>query len=160
MDGIYLLLGTNLGDRAANLAHCKNNITHQIGDITRMSSIYESDAWGITDQPGFLNQVIGVETILSPMQLLDAIGNIEDELGRIRKRKWGERIIDIDILYFHDKVVATKRLKIPHPQIQHRRFTLAPLAEIIPQSIHPVLQKSQQALLEACVDDLTVRRLL
>ena len=100
MQGIYILLGTNLGDRAKNLAQAKN-LAGQAGvRVVRESAVYETAAWGVEDQPGFLNQVVEVITNLAPHALLDQLLAIEQEMGRIRERKWGERLIDLDILYF------------------------------------------------------------
>ncbi len=156
MDGIYLLLGTNLGDREANLRTSKSMIVENIGEIVVFSSIYETAAWGIKSQPGFLNQVIGVHTEAPPEILLDKVLWIESDMGRIRKDKWGPRLIDIDILYYNDLIIDSPRLTIPHPQIQYRNFTLTPLAEIIPASMHPLLKKSQQELLKSSVDGTEV----
>lgn len=153
---IYILLGTNLGDRQANLSTAKTQILQKIGPILTESKIYETAAWGLTDQPNFLNQVIEIETKLSPSVLLKTILAIEKKMGRIRTQKWGERLIDIDILYFGKEVINQENLKIPHPYLQERRFTLVPLAEVAPEFKHPVLLKSNNELLEICTDNSNV----
>ncbi|WMN07113.1 2-amino-4-hydroxy-6-hydroxymethyldihydropteridine diphosphokinase [Marivirga arenosa] len=156
MEGIYLLLGSNLGDRAKILMDAiellrKNNIK-----VIQQSSVYETAAWGKTDQQSFLNQVVLVESDKQPKQLLDLLLRIELDLGRVRKEKWGERLIDIDILYYNSEVVKEDDLIIPHPGIPDRKFTLIPLAELSPDGIHPVLKMTQSELLSNCDDDLDV----
>ncbi len=158
MEEIYLLLGTNLGDRMANLQRAKELMVPKMITVIRESSVYETAAWGIEDQPSFLNQVLRVDFIKSPQRLLEGILEIEEEMGRVREEKWGSRLIDIDILYFGDRVVAEKDLKIPHPEIQNRRFTILPLLEIAPNFEHPVLKTSHQELLNKTPDDLEVKR--
>lgn len=153
---IYILLGTNLGDRQANLSTAKTQILQKIGPILTESKIYETAAWGLTDQPNFLNQVIEIETKLSPSVLLKTILAIEKKMGRIRTQKWGERLIDIDILYYGKEVINQENLKIPHPYLQERRFTLVPLAQVAPEFKHPVLLKSNIELLEICTDNSNV----
>ncbi len=156
IESIYLLLGTNLGDRKANLTTALQYITLQIGAIEKASSVYESEAWGENEQPLFLNQVVSIQTSLPPEELLHHIQAIEQQMGRVRIRKWGERVIDIDILYYFNQVVATKQLQIPHPGIPDRRFTLAPLCEMDAEAVHPVLHKTQLELLNECNDNLNV----
>ena len=157
MQGIYLLLGTNLGDRKANLDRAIQLIGAKGITVTQTSSIYETAAWGIEDQPGFLNQVIRVDTQLPAERLLSILLAIELEMGRVRIQKWGERLIDIDILHYHDQVIDKEDLQVPHPGIPDRRFTLVPLVELDAEAMHPVLQKSQQELLEVCKDELEVK---
>jgi len=154
----YLLLGSNLGNRAQVLEKATSSINSKLGSVVKASSIYETSAWGIEDQPPFLNQVIQIETQLTPHQLLTEINLIEKQLGRVRHEKWGERLIDIDILYYNTSIIHTRELKIPHPQIINRRFTLAPLAEVAPNYIHPMLEKTQQQLLAECKDELEVKK--
>ena len=158
MEGIFLLLGTNLGNRKENLENAFQSIAQHIGPVEVISSLYETEAWGETEQPMFLNQVLKVKTDLSPEELLHHTQTIEQQMGRVRLRKWGERIIDIDILYYHDQIIHTQNLKIPHPGIPHRRFTLVPLCEIVPEAVHPELHKTQQELLNECTDLLKVWR--
>ena len=158
MQGIYILLGTNLGDRAKNLAQAKN-LAGQAGvRVVRESAVYETAAWGVEDQPGFLNQVVEVITNLAPHALLDQLLAIEQEMGRIRERKWGERLIDLDILYYQDEVIDTEQLSVPHPGIPDRRFTLVPLVELAAEEVHPTLGQTQSQLLEVCPDLLEVTK--
>jgi 2-amino-4-hydroxy-6-hydroxymethyldihydropteridine diphosphokinase len=153
-DGIFLLLGSNLGDQISQLARARLKLAS--AGIIRSSGIYRSAAWGPIEQPDFANQVIEIAYHGTPEALLSLILDIEKEMGRIRKEKWGPRLIDIDILYFHQKIRNTSRLILPHPEITRRRFTLVPMAELAPDFIHPVLQESQQILLEKCEDPLEV----
>ena len=158
-NGKILLLGTNLGDRWNNLIRCREMITKDVGDILKASSIYETAAWGKTDQPSFLNQVLIVETELTPVMLLKTLNAIENKMGRVRKEKWGERLIDIDILYFDDLLMDTPELKIPHPEIINRRFTLEPLHELVPNLVDPKHGQPIGALLTSCKDASNVNRL-
>lgn len=155
-NGIFLLLGTNQGDRSRNLTAAKQLIEERAGKIVRFSSVYRTAAWGNHDQPEFYNQAIDVSTGLSPQQLLTHILEIELELGRRRLEKWGPRIIDIDILFFHQQVINDSNLTVPHPRMPERRFALAPLAEIAPTFHHPVLHKDVSTLLHECKDPLPV----
>jgi 2-amino-4-hydroxy-6-hydroxymethyldihydropteridine diphosphokinase len=156
-DGIYLLLGSNLGDRRVNLKRARYIVEKKIGKIRDSSSIFVTEAWGKRDQPIFLNQVILIKSNLAPLDLLAGLQTIELKLGRIRHETWGERIIDIDILYYNDLVLKLPSLTIPHPEIPNRRFTLAPLAALAPDFIHPVLCKTNAELLDICQDMLAVR---
>lgn len=158
MQSIYLLLGTNLGDRERNLAQAKNLAAKAGIEVLRESAIYQTAAWGIEDQPGFLNQVIEVATSLEPLLLLERLLNIEQEMGRVRERKWGQRLIDLDILYYHNQVMETDDLQVPHPGIPDRRFTLVPLVELAAEELHPTLNESQSQLLEICPDQLEVKK--
>ena len=159
MEGVFLLTGSNLGDRIAHLQSAAQQIEQACGKILRQSSFYQTAAWGKVDQPDFFNQVLEITTSLSPEALLRSVLTIEQQLGRIRKEKWGERSIDIDILYYGSQIVEVAELSIPHKGIASRRFVLSPLNEIAPDFIHPVLLLSNQALLAACTDPLSVERL-
>ena len=152
----YILLGTNLGQRETNLSMARGHIGDKIGTILYSSKIYESAAWGKEDQPDFLNQVIMLKTHIDPHSLLEKLLWIETTLGRQRKVKWGERIIDLDILFYEDVVINDERITVPHPGIPFRRFTLLPLQEIAPKLVHPVLNKTIEELLEECPDQLEV----
>ena len=154
----FLLLGSNLGDRLEVLDSALHKIISDIGLVVTKSSIYETLAWGIEDQPAFLNQVLLVKTKLAPQDLLVAINKIEHDLGRVRHQKWGERLIDIDILYFDNEIVNDDNLIIPHPEIINRRFTLVPLVEIAANYKHPSLGQTQQELLAVCGDELEVKK--
>ena len=155
--GIFLLLGTNIGDRRKNLDTAIQAINSHVGKVKRQSAIYQTEAWGKTDQPSFYNQVLETETSLDPSALLVEILSIEKKMGRQRKEKWGERIIDIDILFFGPTIINRNDLIIPHPQLANRRFTLVPLSDLIPDFNHPVLQKTIRELLMECVDGLEVK---
>lgn len=159
MNKIFILLGTNLGDRLRQLLRAKQALEKQVGEILMASSIYETAAWGVEDQPAFLNQVILIKSGLSPMDCLNRTQQIELDLGRVRLKKWGQRAIDIDLLYFNDEIVNYPNLIIPHPFISERRFTLAPLAEIAPGYIHPVYKKNNVYLLHNCKDELPVKKI-
>ena len=159
MSTAHLLIGGNLGNRKENLLTAISLINAQCGPLTRSSSIYETEAWGITDQPSFLNQALEISTSLNARQLMRKILKIEKEMGRVREEKLGPRIIDIDILLFENEIHDLRFLKIPHPEMQNRRFVLVPLAEIDPTLQHPVLKKTIAELLEECPDNLEVRRI-
>ena len=158
MNTAYLLTGGNLGDRHANLLQAKQLVSELCGPVIKASSLYETAAWGLTDQPAFLNQALEITTSLNAKQLMRKILRIEKIMGRVRKEKFGPRIIDIDILFFNDELHDLKFLKIPHPELQNRRFVLTPLAEINPEFRHPVLNKTIAELLEECPDNLEVRK--
>ena len=157
MNTAYLLTGTNLGGRKKNLSDAAELITAQCGQITRRSAIYETAAWGKTDQPAFLNQALELQTTLNARQLIRHLLKIEQKMGRIREEKYGPRLIDIDILLFNDEQHDYEFLRLPHPELPNRRFALLPLAEIAPAKIHPVLQMTIAGLLAACPDHLDVR---
>ncbi|ADR21081.1 2-amino-4-hydroxy-6-hydroxymethyldihydropteridine diphosphokinase [Marivirga tractuosa] len=156
MEGIFLLLGSNLGNRLNSLIQANEALEEKGIKVLNKSSVYETAAWGKTDQQAFLNQVVKVDTSLEPAALLNVILEIELELGRVRKIKWGERLIDIDILYFHNYLCEADDLSIPHPGIPDRRFTLIPLVELCPDFLHPKLKVSQKELLANCEDNLDV----
>ena len=156
----FLLLGTNLGDRKKNLATARKAIEVSVGTILKASSIYQTGAWGKTDQPDFLNQALEVQTALPAEGVLAEILKIEDTIGRTRDQHWGERIIDIDILLFEKEMISSTTLEIPHPKLANRRFALEPLAEIGGDVTHPGLQLTIREMLEQCPDVLEVRRIL
>lgn len=156
MNHAYLLIGGNIGDRIENLRKTRGLIAVNCGDILLESSIFETSAWGKTDQADFLNQALLVETELMPTLLLNKILQIEQELGRFRGEKFGPRIIDIDIILFNNEVIDLPHLTIPHPHMQNRRFVMAPMAEIAHELVHPRLGKNMSELLEECPDTLAV----
>ena len=155
----HLLIGGNLGNRKENLSKAVSLINEQCGPLTGSSSIYETEAWGNTDQPSFLNQALEISTSLTARQLMRKVLKIEEVMGRVRKEKLGPRIIDIDILLFENEIHDLRFLKIPHPEMQNRRFVLVPLAEINSTLQHPVLKKSIAELLEECPDNLEVKKI-
>lgn len=156
MNDIYLITGGNMGNRRLNLKTAAVMIEKNIGKIIRSSKIYETDAWGITDQDTFYNQVHLVGSKLSAQQVIQIILKIEKDMGRIRTIKNAARIIDIDILFFNDEIINEQDLTIPHKEIPNRRFVLTPLNELAPQLIHPVFKKNIHALLTDCTDNLKV----
>jgi 2-amino-4-hydroxy-6-hydroxymethyldihydropteridine diphosphokinase len=158
MSKVYLLLGSNEGDKLRWLRKGVSAINRQCGDIPLISAIYQTGAWGLEDQEDFYNLVLELHTDLTPHQLLEQIQLIEEDLGRQRKIKWGPRSLDIDILFFDDLILNDPQLKIPHPFLKQRRFTLAPLEEIAPHLIHPIDRKSIRQLLLECPDPLPVTR--
>lgn len=159
MNRAWLLTGSNMGERENYLAAARMEIALQCGSIKKLSSIYETAAWGKTDQPAFLNQAIGLDTTLNARQLLRRLLKIEKQLGRIREEKYGPRLIDIDILLFGAEVHQYDLLKLPHPELPNRRFALLPLSEIAGELVHPVLQQSISSLLANCPDPLEVKKL-
>ena len=156
MNKIFLITGGNIGNRKKNLEAAATLIRDQIGIIVKSSKIYETDAWGITDQPAFYNQVHIVESNFSAKEILNKILNIEEKMGRVRTVKNAARIIDIDILFFNNEIINKPNLNVPHPQIINRRFVLMPLNELAPEMIHPVFKKSIHQLLVNCKDELGV----
>lgn len=156
MNKIFLITGGNIGDRKKNLETAAALIQSEIGTVVRRSAIYETEAWGFTDQPAFFNQVLEIETTYSAREVLNAILKIEEDMGRKRTFKNAARIIDIDILFFNDEIIDEQDLIVPHPEISNRRFVLEPLNEIAPQMIHPVLKKVMKKLLSESKDQLKV----
>jgi len=159
MNKVFLGIGTNLGDREANLNSAFNRIEEFIGKILRSSSVYETDSWGFSSDNKFLNVVIEVETTLKASGVLGAILMIETLGGRQRGAKqYTSRVIDIDILIYDDLIIGEESLKIPHPLMHERKFVLIPLCEIAPDNIHPVMKVSFSSLLKSCPDISNVKR--
>ncbi|PJJ84529.1 2-amino-4-hydroxy-6-hydroxymethyldihydropteridine diphosphokinase [Mucilaginibacter auburnensis] len=159
MNNVFLLLGSNLGQRELLLQQAITQIALQVGEVTQQSSVYETQSWGRENEPDYLNQVITAKTKMPANTVLNQILEIELQLGRKRFEKWGSRLIDIDILFFNNDIIEQDNLTIPHPQLQKRRFTLEPLAEIAPNFMHPVLNKTIVALKNELNDDLVVKKL-
>jgi 2-amino-4-hydroxy-6-hydroxymethyldihydropteridine diphosphokinase len=156
MNNVYLLTGGNLGDRKANLLQASNLIEQSAGCLVARSGIYETAAWGMTDQDAFLNQVLLIQTPLVSHKLLQTLLSIEEQMGRKRGAKFGPRVIDIDILFYNNEIIKSIDLTVPHPEIQNRRFVLVPLNEIAFSLIHPVFNKTINQLLVECKDPLKV----
>ena len=168
---VFLLLGSNRGDREHNLFRACEGIRQTIGTILKISSVYETDPWGFEDSTPFYNQALEIETSLDPEQLMQGIQSIERKLGRTRQApesdsgcacntvKYSSRNIDIDILFYNSAILFTDDLMIPHPRLHERRFTLVPLNEIAAGYIHPVYRKSVSELLRQCDDKGKVRKI-
>jgi 2-amino-4-hydroxy-6-hydroxymethyldihydropteridine diphosphokinase len=139
---VYLLLGSNLGNRKEVLEKAVELLSEKVGIIIKQSKDYETAPWGVTNQPDFLNLAIEIQTNFKPLEVLEQIQSIENQLGRIRKEKWGARLIDIDILFYGNEIIDKPNLKVPHPLMQERDFVLTPMAEIAPDFMHPVLGKT------------------
>ena len=153
---IFLLLGSNEGDSFANLSIARENIEKFAGTIVRSSALYRTAAWGMTEQPDFVNQVLEISSPHSPEKLLEKLLSIENRMGRVRSQKWGPRRIDIDILFYGRELRNSPTLVLPHPGIPDRRFTLIPLADVAPDLLHPVLNQTVAQLLAACTDPSSV----
>jgi 2-amino-4-hydroxy-6-hydroxymethyldihydropteridine diphosphokinase len=152
---IYLSLGSNLGDRLANLQNAISSLPPNIQPLTR-SSVYETSPWGYSDQPDFYNQVIKAETLFEPTDVLATIKNLEVSLGRQETFRFGPRLIDLDLLFFDTLILNSPKLTIPHPRITERAFVLVPLAEIAPDLIHPGVGKTIQQL-KSSIDNSSVK---
>ena len=144
---VYLALGTNLGDRLANLKQAISALTPQL-EVKARSQVYETPPWGFEDQPKFLNQVIKANTYLDPEPLLKHLKRLEVALGRKESFPNGPRLIDLDILFYDDLVMDKPSIVIPHPRLQERGFVLLPLMEIAPNLVHPVNKKSVREMAE------------
>ncbi len=154
MISVYLLLGSNLGNRPMLLQQAAKHIAEQAGSITAYSGIYETQSWGNTSAPDYLNQVLHISTTLQPLELLYKLQKIELLLKRTREEKWGSRTMDIDILFYGNEIINEPNLIVPHQHLHERRFTLEPLGEIAPQYVHPVLQKAIIELKQELTDTL------
>ena len=150
---ICLHLGSNMGDRRKHLRRATREIEEKVGKISRQSAIYQTEAWGETEQPDFLNQSILANTNLTPHEVLTTILGIEENMGRIREKKWGPRLIDIDLLFYETVILDTPTLTLPHPQISFRNFVLIPTMEIFGDFIHPVFDLSIEELYLRCRDE-------
>lgn len=159
MNDIFLLLGSNMGERENYLQQAAVLLSQQVGPVEMRSSLFETAAWGKADQPDFINQVVCLKSDMSAMKLLEVIGSIENDLNRARNEKWGARTIDIDILFYGSEIINLPDLIIPHKLLHQRRFVLMPLNEIAPNLNHPVFQKSINQLLLELTDNLSVKKL-
>ncbi|MCC7163644.1 MAG: 2-amino-4-hydroxy-6-hydroxymethyldihydropteridine diphosphokinase [Anaerolineae bacterium] len=156
MARVYLALGTNLGDRMQNLQEAIRRIGAAVR-VSEMSSVYETEPWGVASQPQFLNLVVAGETELEPTALLETLKRIEKDMGRRDEVRYGPRVIDLDILFYDDQLIRNPNLEIPHPRLAQRRFVLVPLAEIAPRLVHPRLNRTIQDLLAQLADTDDVR---
>ena len=154
----YLLIGSNLGDKATYLKNASSYIQQQCGQIVKQSSYYETEPWGFTEQPSFLNQAICIQTELAPAQLMHTLLQIESEMGRTRTIKMGPRTIDLDILQIDQETIDTPLLQLPHPAMHLRRFALIPMVEIAPTLVPPHFNKTMTQLLTECEDQTDVQK--
>ncbi|HEU23866.1 MAG: 2-amino-4-hydroxy-6-hydroxymethyldihydropteridine diphosphokinase [Mesoaciditoga sp.] len=139
---VYVAFGSNLGDRKENILRAIEEMKKKQMEFLRISTMYETEPYGLKDQPKFINCAALIRTSYAPMELMDMLLDIEKALGRVRNVKWGPRTIDIDILFYDHRIINFVDLIIPHPDLQNREFVLRPLAEIAPDYIHPKLKKS------------------
>ncbi|WP_366916173.1 2-amino-4-hydroxy-6-hydroxymethyldihydropteridine diphosphokinase [uncultured Phascolarctobacterium sp.] len=142
MHTAYIALGSNLGDKEANLRQALKLLTEQGITIKRVSKFFVTEPYGVIDQPSFLNGACCIETALPPLNLLETLLAVENKMGRVRLRHWGERNIDLDLLLYENVIMDTEKLRLPHPDMQNRDFVLLPLEEIAPELEHPVLHKT------------------
>lgn len=146
MSVVYIGIGSNLGDRRYNCLKAIELLEQNGLRISKISSVYETEPWGMKEQPAFLNMAVEAETEIVPRKLLELLKSIERNLGREKAMKWGPRVIDLDILFYDDLQITEEDLQIPHPLLHQRDFVLLPLSEIAPEKVHPVLKKTIQAL--------------
>lgn len=158
MQELFLLIGSNMGDRFLNMDRAKIHISEMIGEIISASGIYETEPWGMKETEWFLNQVLKIQTSLKPETVLSVIHGIEESMGRERKPgRYLSRTIDIDILFYESIIHVTPELIIPHPALHERLFTLIPLREIAPDFVHPIIGSTIEELIEECHDELKVK---
>ncbi|MCU0449254.1 MAG: 2-amino-4-hydroxy-6-hydroxymethyldihydropteridine diphosphokinase [Bernardetiaceae bacterium] len=153
---VFVGLGSNLGDRAHHLAEARTRLATQAGPLEASSAVYQTEPWGLADQPAFYNQVVQLATGLPPRELLAALLAIEQQMGRHRQQRWGPRLIDLDILLYANQQVALPELTVPHPQLANRRFVLVPLAQIAAEVTVPGTGQTVAQLLANCPDTLRV----
>jgi len=157
MNIVFLQLGSNLGDRELLLKDAILAIENRVGDIVNFSKVYESAPWRVEGQDNFLNQILKIKTTLLACEVLSIVLNIEEQLGRVRIEKWGERLIDIDIIFYNDSIIETPELCVPHKHLHERMFVLKPLHEIAPEMVHPKYNKTIDELLKICKDTELVK---
>lgn len=143
---VHIGIGSNLGDRQTNCTEAINRLKRQGLTILKQSSMIETEPWGVTEQPLFINMAVEAETKLTPEELLEFLKATETDMGRQESLRWGPRVIDLDILFYDDRVIESSDLVIPHPHLHERDFVLKPLSEICPDKVHPVLKKQIQEL--------------
>ena len=150
MNIVFLQLGSNLGDRELLLKDAITEIEDRVGNILECSKVYESTPWRVEGQENYLNQILKVRTILLADDVLLTVLDIEKQLGRVRIEKWGERLIDIDIIFYNDSIIETPELCVPHKHLHERMFVLTPLHNIAPEMVHPKYNKTIEELLKIC----------
>ncbi|PJA09933.1 MAG: 2-amino-4-hydroxy-6-hydroxymethyldihydropteridine diphosphokinase [Flavobacteriales bacterium CG_4_10_14_0_2_um_filter_32_8] len=159
---VVFSLGGNVGNVSQTFLKAINSLEKKVGKLIKSSTIYTTKAWGIENQPDFINQIVIFKTQLLPHEVLIKCLQIEKELGRKRidGEKWQQRVIDIDILFYESEIINFNNLIIPHPYLHQRNFVLFPLAELMPEFIHPLLRKTIAELKKGCQDNLKVIKLL
>ena len=157
MNIVFLQLGSNLGDREHLLKDAITVIKNRVGDIVEFSKVYESAPWRVEGQENYLNQILKVKTTLLADEVLSVVLDIEKQLGRVRFEKWGERLMDIDIIFYNDSIIETPDLCVPHKHLHERMFVLTPLHNIAPEMIHPKYNKTVEELLNICNDTELVK---
>jgi 2-amino-4-hydroxy-6-hydroxymethyldihydropteridine diphosphokinase len=158
MNKVFLLIGGNMGDRLQNLHQAITLLSATCGPVIQQSAVYETAAWGKTDQAAFLNQALLLTTELSARELITTVLSVEEQMGRHRTERFGPRVIDIDIMFYNEDIINEPHLTVPHPQMQNRLFVLIPLNELAPMFVHPVLKKTIEQLLAECKDELPVTK--
>jgi len=159
MMDLYLLNGSNIGNRLQNLNRAVELLSEFWGAPKKISEVYETKAWGREDQPNFYNQAVHFLTPYKPETILDTVKNIEQQIGANHKERWAARTIDIDIIFYSDLIFKSERLQIPHKLMHLRNFVLYPLAEIAPDFVHPQFELNIQQLLQNSTDELKVQKL-
>jgi len=157
MNIVFLQLGSNLGDRELLLKDSITEIEDRVGNILECSKLYESTPWRVEGQENYLNQILKVKTTLLADDVLLTVLDIEKQLGRVRIEKWGERLIDIDIIFYNDSIIETPELCVPHKHLHERMFVLTPLHNIAPEMVHPKYNKTIEELLKICKDTELVK---
>lgn len=159
MHQVFLSIGGNLGNKRANFDKVYTHIQNELGCIVLRSSVYETPPWGFDSEDSFWNQVLCIETLLNPSEILEKIKNIDAAYGRKRNSEgYSSREMDVDILYFEDKIIETENLTIPHPLLHKRLFVVVPLAEIAPDWVHPVLKLTSVDMLNNCEDKSEIKK--
>lgn len=156
--GIFVGMGSNLGDRPANLQQALQLLQQEGIILSGCSPLYETPSWGKENEPAYLNAVVQLQTSLSPEALLELLLKTENKLGRDRPYRWAPRTLDLDLLYFHQEIRNTDQLTLPHPRIEERKFVLQPLCDLSPGFLHPVSLKNQESLLQECPDTSSITR--
>jgi 2-amino-4-hydroxy-6-hydroxymethyldihydropteridine diphosphokinase len=157
---IVLSLGGNIGEVRATFTKAIHLLKEELGGEVIISPLYGTKAWGVENQPDFLNQVVILKSSLSPVQVLKICLTIELKLGRVRRQKWDERVIDIDLLFYNNEIINLKELIVPHPYVHKRNFVLFPLVDVLPLFKHPLLGKTMEELKKECKDELEVIKYL
>lgn len=155
-NGIFIGMGSNLGDRPANLQQSLNLLQQEGVTLLACSPLYETPSWGKENEPAYLNAVVQLTSVLHPEELLQLLLQTEDMLGRDRPYRWAPRTVDLDLLYYHQEIRSSNLLELPHPRIEERKFVLKPLCDLAPGFQHPISLKNQATLLKECPDTSSI----